>query len=342
MGIGFITGVLQSQAACVHVDLGICLGRTQCTLLARLHAQTVLKNRHQDRTHEGTFRNRASVMLSRHQWSCSTAGSHEHTQLVYLGLYIWGVHPWGMQNEHSTGPDLQQSETVAFMWEQRYRSLGVEVVHVQHRSGDGGMHVQVIIDQVTYGPVNNIANMTFFALMVESAPYMSQNTWKLCSALQSHEYVCLHSAQLGLCWRNSGYATAPRLCVCDLNLVVKILSTETEKSSTHLDHVHMNLCSVLPTVDFRDNQSWLPCSCRQRVEAFDCKDHAGLSRSAAEWMETMASSCDAQLPLRPIEPAGPVLERRRIGMVRWPLLDCIHFVLEAGPCDHHAGLAYMV
>ena len=30
--------------------------------------------------------------------------------------------------------------------------------------------VQVIIDQLTYGPMNNLINMAFFTLLVESAP----------------------------------------------------------------------------------------------------------------------------------------------------------------------------
>lgn len=67
--------------------------------------------------------------------------------------------------------------------------------------------MKVIIDQVTYGPVNNIANMTFFALMVESKgwkhliakimqdyPAVQLNGWKLwpAAAMLNYRYVPLN------------------------------------------------------------------------------------------------------------------------------------------------------
>jgi hypothetical protein len=40
--------------------------------------------------------------------------------------------------------------------------------------------VQVLLDQLTFGPLNNIANLMFFSILVESALLRSQSIVSLC------------------------------------------------------------------------------------------------------------------------------------------------------------------
>jgi hypothetical protein len=41
-----------------------------------------------------------------------------------------------------------------------------------HTLANPDVRMQVAVDQLSYGPLNNVANMCFFTLMVESVPHL--------------------------------------------------------------------------------------------------------------------------------------------------------------------------